>query len=48
VSDRSGIFIDLNPVQLFGGNTHNPAAASSQGFTPKNEKKVKKCLDHLQ
>ena len=39
--------MDLDPIQLFGGNTHDPASASSCGFTSKNEKKVMEYLDNL-
>jgi hypothetical protein len=41
------MFIDLNAASLFGGATDDHVAASSQGFMSKNEKKVKKYLDHL-
>jgi hypothetical protein len=47
VSDHRGMFIDLNAASLFGGATDDHVAASSRGFTSKNEKKVKKYLDHL-
>jgi hypothetical protein len=47
VSDHQGLYIDLDPKILFGGNTDDPLAASSHGFTSKNEKKTKACLDHL-
>jgi hypothetical protein len=47
VSDHRGMFIDLNVASLFGGATDDHVAASSRGFTSKNEKKVKKYLDHL-
>ena len=39
--------MDLDPILLFGGNTHNPASASLRGFTSKNEKKVTEYLDNL-
>jgi hypothetical protein len=47
VSNHRGMFIDLNAASLFGGATDDHVAASSRGFTSKNEKKVKKYLDHL-
>jgi hypothetical protein len=47
VSDHRGMFIDLNAASLFGGATDDHVAASSRGFTSKNEKKVKKYLDDL-
>jgi len=48
ISDHRGLYVDLDPQQLFGGNTHDPVASSSRGFTSKNEKKVKKYLDKLE
>ena len=39
--------MDLDPIQLFVGNTHDPASASSCGFTSQNEKKVTEYLDNL-
>jgi hypothetical protein len=47
MSNHRGMFIDLNAASLFGGATDDHVAASSRGFTSKNEKKVKKYLDHL-
>jgi hypothetical protein len=47
VSDHRGLYVDLDPKTLFGGNTDDPVAASSRGFTSKNEKKTKAYLDHL-
>jgi hypothetical protein len=47
MSDHHGMFIDLNAASLFGGATDDHVAASSREFTSKNEKKVKKYLDHL-
>ena len=40
--------MDLDPIQLFGGNQHDPASASSHAFTSKNEKKVTEYLDDLE
>ena len=40
--------MDLDPIQLFGGNAHDPASASLCGFTSKNEKKVTEYLDILE
>jgi hypothetical protein len=34
-------------MQLFGGNTHVPVAASFHGFTSKNEKKIAQYLNNL-
>jgi predicted transcriptional regulator with HTH domain len=48
ISDHRRLFVDLDPVQLFGGNTHDPVAMSSQGFTSKNEKKVTQYLNNLE
>jgi hypothetical protein len=39
--------VDLDAVSLFGGATDDQVAASSRGFTSKNEKKTKKYLDEL-
>jgi hypothetical protein len=47
VSDHQGLYVDLDPKILFGGNTDDPVAAFSRGFTYKNEKKTKAYLDHL-
>jgi hypothetical protein len=47
MSDHWGLYIDLDPVKLFGGNTDNPVAAASCGFTSKNEKKTKEYLNQL-
>jgi hypothetical protein len=47
VSDHWGLYVDLDPMILFGGNTDDPVAASSCGFTSKNEKKTKAYLDNL-
>jgi hypothetical protein len=47
MSDHHGMYVDLDAASLFGGNTDNQVAASSQGFTSKNEKKTKKYLDEL-
>jgi hypothetical protein len=33
--------MDLDPAVFFGGNTENPVALSSHGFTSKNAKKSK-------
>jgi hypothetical protein len=37
----------IQPVKLFGGNTDNPVAASSHGFTSKNEKMAIEYLNQL-
>jgi hypothetical protein len=42
VSDHQGLYVNLDPKTLFGGNTDDPVAASS-----KNEKKTKAYLDCL-
>jgi hypothetical protein len=47
VSDHRGMYVDLDAASLFGGATDDQVAASSQGFTSKNEKKTKKYLDEL-
>jgi hypothetical protein len=47
VSNHRGLYVDLDPTILFGGITDDPVAASSHGFTSKNEKKTKAYLDHL-
>ncbi len=47
MSDHQGLYIDLDTVILFGGATDDPVAASSWGFTSKNEKKTKLYLDAL-
>jgi hypothetical protein len=47
VSDHWGLYIDLDPMILFGGNTDDPVAAFSCGFTSKNEKNTKAYLDNL-
>ena len=39
ISDHRGLFIDLDPLQLFGGNTHDPVAASLRGFTSKTRRR---------
>jgi exonuclease III len=39
VSDHRGLYVDLDPMLLFGGNTDDPVAASSRGFTSKKERK---------
>jgi hypothetical protein len=41
------MYVDLDAVSLFGGATDDQVAASSRGFTSKNEKKTKKYLDEL-
>jgi hypothetical protein len=35
------MYVDLDAVSLFGGATDDQVAASSKGFTSKNEKKTK-------
>jgi hypothetical protein len=35
VSDHQGLYVDLDPVILFGGMTDDPVSASSHGFTSK-------------
>jgi hypothetical protein len=40
--------VDLDPTVLFGGNTDDPVAASSRGFTSKNAKKTEVYLNHLE
>jgi hypothetical protein len=47
VSDHRGLYIDLDPATLFGGTTDDPVAASSHGFTSKNEKKTEAYLNQL-
>jgi hypothetical protein len=47
VSDHCGMYVNLDAVSLFGGATDDQVAASSRGFTSKNEKKTKKYLDEL-
>jgi hypothetical protein len=47
VSDHHGMYVYLDAVSLFGGATDDQVAASSRGFTSKNEKKTKKYLDEL-
>jgi hypothetical protein len=47
MSDHHGMYVDLDAASLFGGATDDQVAASSRGFTSKNEKKTKKCLDEL-
>lgn len=47
VSDHRGLYVDLDPVMLFGGNPDDPVALSSRGFTSKNAKKCKEYLDQL-
>jgi hypothetical protein len=47
VSNHRGLYVDLDPKILFGGNTDDPVVASSRGFTSKNEKKTKAYLDYL-
>jgi hypothetical protein len=47
VSDHRGLYVDLDPMILFGGNTDDPVAVSSHGFTSKNKKKTKAYLDNL-
>ncbi len=47
MSDHRGLYIDLDAVILFGGVTDDLVAASSGGFTSKNEKKTKLYLDML-
>jgi hypothetical protein len=47
VSNHWGLYIDLDPMILFGGNTDDPVAAFSCGFTSKNEKNTKAYLDNL-
>jgi hypothetical protein len=46
LSPTIGDSVNLDPTILFGGNTDNPVAASSHGFTSKNKKKTKAYLDH--
>ena len=46
--DHRGLRVDLDPTALFGGNTDDPVAASSRGFTSKNAKKTEACLNHLE
>jgi hypothetical protein len=46
VSDHCGRYVDLDAAALFGGATDDQVAASSRGFTSKNEK-TKKYLDAL-
>jgi len=48
ISDHRGLFLDLDPMVLFGGNVHNPVSPTACGFTSKNEKKVKKYLEKLE
>jgi hypothetical protein len=48
VSDHRGLYVDFDPTDLFGGNVHDPTAASTRGFTSKNEKKVAEYLDKLE
>jgi hypothetical protein len=33
--DHQGLYVDLDPVILFGGMTDDPVSASSRGFTSK-------------
>jgi hypothetical protein len=40
VLDHRGLYVDLDPVSIFGGMTDDPVSASSRGFTSKNEKKT--------
>jgi hypothetical protein len=47
VSDHWGLYVDLDPKILFGGNMDDLVAASSHGSTSKNEKKTMAYLDHL-
>jgi hypothetical protein len=47
MSDHRGMYVDLDAASLFGGATDDQVAASSRGFTSKNEKKTKKYLDEL-
>jgi hypothetical protein len=47
VSDHWGLYINLDPMILFGGNTDDPVVASSLEFTSKNEKKTRAYLDNL-
>jgi hypothetical protein len=43
------MYIDFDPDTLFGvADVADPVAASSCGFTTKNEKKVAEYLDHLE
>jgi len=48
ISDHRGLFLDLDPMVLFGGNVHDPVSPTTRGFTSKNEKKVKKYLEKLE
>jgi len=48
ISDHRGLFLDLDPTVLFGGNVHDPVSPTARGFTSKNEKKVKKYLEKLE
>jgi hypothetical protein len=48
ISDHRGLYVDLDPTVLFGGNTDDPVAASSRGFTSKNAKKTEAYLNHLE
>jgi hypothetical protein len=46
-SDHRGMCVDLDAASLFGGATDDQVAASSRGFTSKNEKKTITYLDEL-
>jgi hypothetical protein len=48
VSDHRGLFVDFDPLLLFGGSTSDPVSPSSRGFTSKNKKKVTKYMDSLE
>ncbi len=48
VLDHRGLYVDLDPVSIFGGMTDDPVSASSCGFTSKNEKKTEKYLNELE
>lgn len=47
VSDHRGLYVDLDAAVVFGGATDDQVAASSRGFTSKNEKKTRKYLDAI-
>jgi hypothetical protein len=48
VLDHQGLYVDLDPVSIFGGMTDDPVSALSHGFTSKNEKKTEKYLNELE
>jgi hypothetical protein len=47
ISDHQGLYIDLDASVLFGGATKDPVATSFHGFTSKNKRNTKKCLNNL-